>query len=564
MGITADGYKKIFVGSGLLAEKEFSRALAMAGEQGKPVEAVLVEDGTLSNEQAGRLVADAYGVSFVNMKRLQVAPEAAMLIPDVLMRKHGMLAYAWKDGRLEVAMTDPSNIEIVGFLEKKTGVPIDIGYTTPGLLEEALETFSENLITKIVALSDSFEQLSKAGKIKEESEGQEGLVVSYTDLLLQYGYTNRASDVHIEPQEKASVVRYRIDGLLQDVAKMPKPLHDLVVARIKILSNLRTDEHFGAQDGKLRAVIEGQKVDVRVSIVPITGGEKIVMRILSDKGRAFSLDTLGFAPSDLARVHKAAECPYGMILATGPTGSGKTTSMYAVLKILNKRDVNIQTIEDPVEFDIEGVNQIQVNARTGLTFAAGLRSIVHQDPDVIMVGEIRDQETASIAVNSAMTGHLVLSTLHTNDAATTLPRLLDMGVEPFLVASSVNVIIAQRLVRRICGVCITSLEMSLAKLKTSIPAPLYKKYFGTKKSIRTYHGKGCTVCQHTGFHGRVGIFEVMEVTDSIRELITRRADAGVMKAKALTEGMTSMFEDGLRKLVDGVTTIEEVLRVAAD
>lgn len=564
MPLAKEVYQTIFVESGLLTEKDFLPILKRATDEGIAVESLLVEAGLVSNEQAGRLIADAYGVPFVNLKRVQVAPEAVLVIPELLTRKHGLLAYAWKDGALLVAMTDPSNEELVGFLEKKTGSLIQTGYTTPALLEEALAAYGANMLGKITALSERFDQAQKAGGGKATEAAQEGLAVEYTDLLLKYGYANRASDIHIEPQETQSVVRYRIDGLLQDVTRMNKGLHDLVVARIKILSGMRTDEHFAAQDGKLRFRAEGSRVDVRVSIVPITGGEKIVMRILSDKGRAFTIETLGFSDADQARVRQAATRPYGMLLATGPTGSGKTTSMYAVLKLLNTRNVNIQTIEDPVEYEIEGVNQIQVNARTGLTFAQGLRSIVRQDPDIIMVGEIRDEETASIAVNSAMTGHLVLSTLHTNDAATTLPRLLDMGVEPFLVASSVNVVVAQRLVRHICGSCITSVELSQAKLKESVPAPLLKKLFGTKKTVRAYQGKGCSTCQHTGYVGRVGIFEVMTVSDAVRELISKRADAGVIKAKAIDEGMTTMFEDGIRKVIAGITTFEEVLRVAAD
>ncbi len=301
---------------------------------------------------------------------------------------------------------------------------------------------------------------------------------------------------------------------------------------------------------------------MRVSVLPVTVGEKVVLRLLSAKSRQFSLDELGFAASDLRTVKAAFAKPYGMILATGPTGCGKTTTLYAILRILNTREINISTIEDPVEYELEGANQIQVNAKTNLTFAEGLRSILRQDPDVIMVGEIRDEETAGIAINSAMTGHLVLSTLHTNDAATALPRLLDMGIEPFLIASTVNVIVAQRLVRHICTQCLASTTVPVEELTRDLAERLVAKYFRTnrKREVRLYRGKGCHACSGTGYRGRIGIFEVLAVTESIRTAIMERANAAEIEAKAIAEGMASMLDDGLRKVVAGETTLEEVLR----
>jgi type IV pilus assembly protein PilB len=422
-----------------------------------------------------------------------------------------------------------------------------------------MASYSADVQKQVGDLIEAFKEkaeLAKPGKIEAEDA-----IVKIVQFILEYGYDNNASDAHIEPHERDSLIRFRIDGLLHDVFHLPKEMHDFIVARVKILSNLRTDEHFAAQDGKLRARFGSEKVDVRVSIVPIVGGEKIVLRLLSEKGRAFTLERLGLGKKDLAKVERAAAKPYGMILSTGPTGSGKTTTMYALLKILNQRDVNIATIEDPVEYDVDGVNQIQVNVRTNLTFASGLRSIVRQDPDIIMVGEIRDAETAGIAVNAAMTGHLVLSTLHTNDAATSLPRLLDMEVEPFLIASSVNIIVGQRLVRKICKSCIVSQEVVLAKFKGSIPEKVYAAAFGKKTKVRTFVGKGCNVCHGSGYAGRVGIFEVLEVTDRIRQLITERANAAVITQAAIEEGMTTMLEDGIGKVLEGVTTLEEVMRV---
>jgi type II secretory ATPase GspE/PulE/Tfp pilus assembly ATPase PilB-like protein len=331
------------------------------------------------------------------------------------------------------------------------------------------------------------------------------------------------------------------------------------------LSKLRTDEHRSAQDGKIRADMGDKKLDIRISIVPVIEGEKIVMRLLSERVHQVGLEDLGFASDDLVKLKKEYAKPYGMILATGPTGSGKTTTLYGILKILNRREVNISTIEDPVEYDIEGVNQIQVNPKTNLTFAAGLRSILRQDPNIIMVGEIRDEETAEIAINSAMTGHLVLSTLHTNDAPTALPRFLEMGIEPFLVASTVNIIIAQRLVRKICSQCIISESITAEDLKKKFPPALIDRYFGAeKKEIRIYHGKGCKTCSDTGYAGRVGIFEVLVVTEMIRDLIMKRANADQVRALAITEGMQTMIEDGIRKVLAGITTLEEVIRVTRE
>jgi type II secretory ATPase GspE/PulE/Tfp pilus assembly ATPase PilB-like protein len=370
----------------------------------------------------------------------------------------------------------------------------------------------------------------------------------------------------VEPREKEIVVRYRIDGILHDVVSLPRELSDSILTRIKVLAKLRTDEHFAAQDGKLQEIMDGERVDIRVSVLPVVDGEKIVMRLLTEKGKKYSLEDLGMLERDLKKLRRHAQKSFGMILATGPTGSGKTTTMYALLKILNTRDVNIATIEDPIEYSLEGVNQIQANPKTGLTFASGLRSIVRQDPDIIMVGEIRDEETAGIAVNASMTGHLVLSTLHTNDAATTLPRFRDMKVEPFLIASTINVIVAQRLVRKICQRCIVSTELSKEELLKLVPEDVAAKFMGKVKrggKASLFRGKGCDACGHTGYKGRVGIFELLEVDDAVRDLIMKDSDAGRIAKQAVASGMITMFEDGIEKVMIGLTTIDEVIRVTS-
>ena len=350
--------------------------------------------------------------------------------------------------------------------------------------------------------------------------------------------------------------------MLQDIVALPKVIEHQIVTRIKVLSGLPTDEHSAALDGKFTFDIpDVEEVDVRVSIVPATHGERVAMRLLSSNMRQFSLLDLGLSEENIAKVREAYTKPYGMILSTGPTGSGKTTTMYAFMKILNKRNVNIMTIEDPVEYQIRGVSQIQVNPKTNLTFAAGLKSIVRQDPNIILVGEIRDEETAGIAVNASLTGHLVLSTLHTNDAATTVPRLLEMKVEPFLVASSVSMVVAQRLVRRICVNCRVSEVRTVAQLAGELPKDLLKQYAEKNgKSVRVYRGTGCDVCRHTGYQGRVGIFEVMRVSEAIKEAINTKKDASAIKKIAVSEGMMTMVQDGMEKVKLGLITIDELLR----
>ena len=349
--------------------------------------------------------------------------------------------------------------------------------------------------------------------------------------------------------------------MLHDMVQLPINLHDRIVTRIKIVSDLRTDEHMSAQDGKMRFHDDEETMDIRVSILPIVDGEKAVLRLLSTHARQFSLIDLGMSERDLAKLNESILKSFVMILSTGPTGSGKSTSIYAILKIINKREKNITTIEDPVEYRIKGVNQINVNVKTGLTFASGLRSILRQDPNIVFVGEIRDIETAGIAVNAALTGHLVLSTLHTNDAATALPRFIDMKVEPFLVASTVNVIIAQRLIRKICEMCKSSISIPKGKLIKNIPVDIVTKNLGNVPKYTIFKGAGCKICHNTGYAGRIGIFEILEISKKIKALIVGKANSEMIAKQAITDGMTTMLDDGLIKVKKGLTTLEEVLRV---
>src|SRR3989339_117152 len=522
----------------------------------------LLSENVVSKDLLGQAVAEHYGIRYADLSKEKITEDIVNFIPEVVARARGVIVFGRDVNGVKVAFSDPGDVEIEQFVEKRIGEKIIQYYALPQDFESAFGVYK-------MGLHDSFAGIIDVLKNTNIQNDRDQAIVDVVDTLLQYAYQNKASDIHIEPYAKKIVVRFRIDGVLHDVLDLPLNLADYVLTRIKVLSKMRTDEHRAAQDGKLRFMIEGENVDVRVSILPVTKGEKVVMRLLSSKNREFGLVDLGLGEADLQKVKKAIDNPHGMILVTGPTGSGKTTTLYAVLKILNKRDVNIATIEDPVEYDIEGVSQIQVNVKSDLTFAKGLRSLVRQDPDIIMVGEIRDEETADIAVNSALTGHLVLSTLHTNDAATTLPRLLDMGVEPFLAASTVNVAVAQRLVRKICPKCRTSYELEdIEKESLDFDArvkELITKKAGKKtKNLRLYKGAGCEVCNHTGYKGRIGVFEVLVMSEEIKKLILQHASSQEILKIAREQGMTSMLEDGIGKVMNGITTLEEVLRVTRE
>lgn len=401
--------------------------------------------------------------------------------------------------------------------------------------------------------------MAKSAVEEEISKGVQLSIINLIDGLIEYAHNARASDIHIEPEEKRVRIRLRIDGVLRDSFILPKEIHSEIITRIKVLSGLRTDEHQAPQDGRFRLSFKKLgNVDIRVSIAPTYYGEDAVLRLLSEKGEKINLDSLGFSKKDREQIDEALKRPYGMILSTGPTGSGKTTTLYSFIKVLSTPDVSIITIEDPIEYSIEGIDQIQVNPRTGLTFADGLRSILRQDPNIIMVGEIRDEETARIAVNAALTGHLLLSTLHTNDAPTTLPRLLDMKIEPFLIASTVNIALGQRLVRKICNDCKVKKSITLDEVK-SLSEILPKEMLADYKEF--YKGEGCAKCNETGYLGRIGIYEILQIDDEIRAAVVRKASADEIKNIAIKNGMTTMLEDGLTKAMAGITTIEELLRV---
>jgi type IV pilus assembly protein PilB len=541
--------------TGVLTPQKALEVKDYAATANIPISEALIERDVLSDENLGILIADSLKIPFVTLSKMDIVPDILTIIPERFARKHKVIPFGRTKDGVKLAMVDPKNREVLEMVAKKTNQRVYPHLATERDIYNTLSIYRKDLQKTFNAL------VGNSGDINAPIAIANAPIAKIVDLIINYAYQDKASDVHIEPQEDTSLVRFRIDGILHDVLTVPKKLHEQILTRIKVLSRLRTDEHLAPQDGKLRVHLAEEDLDIRISILPIVEGEKVVMRLLASKFRLFSLMDLGMNEKDLDKVSRGIKKSYGMVLSTGPTGSGKTTSIYAILKILNSRSKNITTIEDPVEYRIKGINQIQVNAKTNLTFASGLRSILRQDPNIIFVGEIRDNETAGIAVNAALTGHLVVSTLHTNDAATALPRLTDMGVEPFLVASTVNVIIAQRLMRKICEMCKSSMDKSMEELIKEIPQEAAAKNFGNRTTVRIYQGKGCKLCHNTGYKGRVGAFEVLEVTNAIRNLITDKKDAQVVVQQAIKEGMTTMLDDGLQKVAKGVTTIEEVLRV---
>ena len=541
--------------SGIADPLRLSTAINFAQTANVPLDAALVEKGVLTDEQLGALVSSYYHVPFIVLSKISIPEDVFHIIPEKIAKKQKAIAFARTGTGINVAILDPTNSQIIELVAKKTGQRVNMYYATGRDIENTLQVYKKVLQKTIDILLR--EDIKKATTAVYDDLP----IAKIVDVLIDAAYQDKASDIHIEPEEHNSLIRFRIDGVLHEVLRVPKVLHDRIITRIKVLSGLRTDEHMSAQDGKMRMALEEENLDIRVSIIPIAEGEKAVLRLLSSRSREYTLADLGMAEKDLARVEAAYNKSYGMILSTGPTGSGKTTTIYAILKILNTREKNITTIEDPVEYRIRGANQVQVNAKTNLTFANGLRSILRQDPNIIFVGEIRDSETAGIAVNAALTGHLVLSTLHTNDAATAIPRLTDMKVEPFLVASTVNIIIAQRLVRKICDMCKTSMTATTDELKKHLPEDAIRKHFGDKAEITLYKGKGCKICHNTGYSGRLGVFEVLEITKDIRKLISERGDSDVINQKAREEGMSTMLDDGLDKVQRGMTTIDEVVRV---
>jgi type IV pilus assembly protein PilB len=562
MFISEEKLEKILVEPGYIVKTDFDTVKKLAVEEKVPLDRMLVEKGLINDDVIGKLIAEATGFPFISLKNAnieEITPELLSYIPEVVAFAQEAIVFEKEEDLLKIVTSNPSNYSFFNILEKKTGKKIKIFYGTPFNIDQALKRYKGDVRAEANRL---MEELKKDPKKGEEN------IVKLVDLILEYSYINLASDIHIEPLAKSTIIRYRIDGILHKVIEYPREFHIRIVSRIKILARLRIDERVAPQDGGFEYRVRGALISFRVSIMPTTQGENVVMRLLMQRGRRFEMAELGLLDSDLKRLKVDIDKPYGMIVVVGPTGSGKTTTLYAILQTINKPEVNIMTIEDPVEYNIERVRQIQVNPAKGITFAQGLRSIVRQDPDVIMVGEMRDKETIDTAINSALTGHLVLSTMHANDAPTAFSRFSEMGAKPYLVASSVNTVIAQRLVQTVCNDCKRGYFLTENEIISLKEEPLLVKYIKeisgkeNLSEVKFYQGKGCKFCDNTGYGERTAIFEVLELTEEVRNLVTNEASMDAVRKKAVEQGMTTMVYDGITKALMGITTLEEVRRAA--
>jgi type IV pilus assembly protein PilB len=571
--------RNILVCASLMTDEDFDKLSREAKENDKKIEDLLAEKKIISPEELSHKTAEYFKVPFVNLKEQTIHKDALNNVPETIAVAHDLIAFEMGNGVLKIAVLDPEDLEIFDFIRKKTGLNLEIYLTTPDSIKEGLKQYRESLKSEL----NTFCEPNREGASADFSSPEvlekiatDVPIVRIVNDLLEYAMFRDASDIHIEPEEKDVIVRYRVDGILYNVMTLDKNVQPGIIARIKILSNLKVDEHRLPQDGRFKIYTDKYHISCRVSIIPTFDGEKIVIRLLDEKAQALSLENLGFLPRCLETVKKNILKPHGMILVTGPTGSGKTTTLYTILSVLNTPKVNIATIEDPIEYRIPHVNQSQTNSKLGFTFDAGLRSLLRQDPNIIMVGEIRDEETAKISVNAAMTGHLLLSTLHTNDAVTTLPRLAQMGIPPFLIASTTNLIIAQRLVRKVCPYCKEGYQLSqkaiedigkqldLAGMLTELEKEKIINSQETLGEITFFRGKGCNKCNNSGYKGRVGVYETLEMTPEMADLITNTVDSAVLKKQAEKQGMMSLIEDGFIKAVSGMTNLEEVLRVTQE
>ena len=566
----------------------------------KSLQDVAVASGTVSEKDLTKLYAKEIDVPYVEFGAGELQRGVLEMIPERVARQYRAVAFDMdNDGVVFVAMEDPDDIQAINFLQKQLSKPIRVHIAPSNVIQAAIDAYSGSTnvgteLAKVIAIEDTE---AKEEEVDEQDVAEDSPIAQTVNLIIDYGVKAGASDVHIEPRENFVIVRYRVDGLLREANKLPRKVLGALVSRIKILANLKIDEHRAPQDGRFKISINNHVYALRVSTLPIVDGEKVVMRILDESSKAATLEELGYWGDALDRVNRAIIQPHGMVLVTGPTGSGKSTSLFSVLSKLNSPTVNISTVEDPVEYHIPGVNQTQVNPLAGMTFANGLRALLRQDPNVIMVGEIRDGETADLGVQAALTGHLVFSTLHTNNAATCLPRLLDMGIEPFLIASTVRIVIGQRLVRRLCPDCREVykpddgvLDRIIATFNLKDPAAFKRVHeleeqalaggigatqsSGSKPStaepgtsekeitrLWKAHDGGCNNCNHTGYHGRMGIYEVLENDTAIQKLIVNNSASEVIEDQAIQSGMVTMQMDGFIKALRGQTTIEEILRV---
>lgn len=663
MKLKVEDLKNLLISNNIGQKEKLDEMAKIAERNGQSFLDLLYDTKVINEKDFAKIYAKKLGVDFVDLSSLTITRDILEKLPERTARRYQAVVFGEENDKLQVAMVDPDDVEALQFIQKQCGYNLKVYLATLADISNAQELYKEGLSTEISkAIQETQEEISvdkeelddDASADNVEAIISEAPIARAVNILIEYAIKSRASDIHIEPRETFIQVRYRVDGVLKDTMTLPKPLAASIASRIKILANLRIDEHRIPQDGRIKVKLAGQNVSIRVSTLPVMDGEKIVMRLLDESAKALTLEELGYKGQALISIENALKKPHGMLLVTGPTGSGKSTTLYSVISAANNIGVNISTIEDPVEYRIQGVNQTQVNSKVGMTFASGLRALLRQDPDVIMVGEIRDSETAEIAVHSALTGHVVLSTLHTNNAAGCLPRLTDMGIEPFLIASTVNAVIGQRLVRKLCPYCteeyvpdekviediienfnlrkeflilpksshekvtanISKKASALAtgekrlevphetelhrqsileKLKND-PAMLNRSAADAEKEMERqreissqiflseeekdkskketkkneslhltlYRSKGCAKCDNSGYLGRMGIYEVLEVNDEIGKLIVQHASTDEIQKTAIENGMVTMQQDGFLKALEGITTVEEVLRVTKE
>jgi len=548
----------LLIDEGLLTEAQLDAALTEQTRSGKPLGRLLIEQGTISEAELVRTLARQIGLEFVDLADWTIDGSVSSLVSEALARRYQAIPIGWEDGKLVVAMADPSNVFAVDDIRALAGADVRTVVATASQILETIERLFrvdgevDEIMQAATDEADDEVDLSSISEVLEDAP-----IVKFVNLLVNQAVNDRASDIHVEPTEGDLRIRFRIDGVLHEVMRSPRSIQAGVISRLKVMADINIAERRVPQDGRITMKINGRPIDLRVATLPTVYGEKVVMRIL-DKGQAvLKLEDLGFLPESLSRFETSYRKPYGTILVTGPTGSGKSTTLYATLNLLNSPDRNIITVEDPVEYRLPGINQVQINQKAGLTFAGALRSILRADPDIVLVGEIRDKETAVIGIEAALTGHLVLSTLHTNDAASTPMRLVEMGVEPFLVTSALDAVVAQRLARKLCDKCKEPYQPTEAEL---VEAAWPMEDMGDEWPTIN-RAKGCTACGRTGYRGRFGVHEVMLVTEEIERLIIERRSTEDIQKVALMQGMISLREDGLRKVALGQTSLEEIFRV---
>ena len=571
----------LLIGEGLVEKVVLDEMSARAKSEGQPLFSLLTREHIVDTELLTHAVAQVSGVPYVNLTGSFIDQDILSLLPADIAERFMSVPLAEVNNRLAVAMIDANNVQAVDYLANRIQRPLKVFMASEESVRHVLGQYKTDLSSVNVAAEVSQEDARSESSSEIKTIVQDSPISRALSTILEYAVKSHASDVHIEPLEKALKIRCRVDGVLREVMQLPKSIEPALVSRIKILSSLKIDEHRIPQDGQFAVEVAGKEVDLRIAISPVIWGEQVVIRLLDKSGNSFNLEDMGYAGRALRAIRKGIKRPNGMVLTSGPTGSGKSTSLYALIKEIKDDTVNIVTLEDPVEYKMDGVNQIQVNAEVGLTFASGLRSILRQDPDVVMVGEIRDSETANLAVQAALTGHLVFSTLHTNSAAGVLPRLLDMGIEPFLIASTVNTIIGQRLVRRVATkrdvyqsspIETQAIQTAIGHLlpKTAAQMPAIAEDLGYKdlplagQNAYTLAKGRDTPQTPRGYSGRAGLYEVMDVTEEIQTLITKQATSGEIERMAIAQGMVTMRQDGYLKALQGVTTLEEVNRVTAD